>query len=227
MEDVKEGAAGGAAAERQMLHDRWTFSYSGPVKANGTAGNAVAAPSGAAGASNAWNSTFREIYSVEAVDELWGVLNNIATPSQLEIGSDYHVFREGIKPEWEDSQNVSGGKWVISFNTSNPNAAASNKEGGALSMDDAWLFTILALVGENFAVNGDDVCGAVISVRPSRTRIALWLRTTDPVICQAIGAIWKEQIHATNTKIAYQAHHDSIRVNDSYTGYRANVKYEV
>lgn len=26
---------------------------------------------------------------------------------------DYHVFREGIRPMWEDSENQAGGKWIV------------------------------------------------------------------------------------------------------------------
>jgi len=39
-------------------------------------------------------------------------MNNIAKPSTLPVKSDYHLFRYGIKPEWEDPQNRGGGKSV-------------------------------------------------------------------------------------------------------------------
>ena len=26
---------------------------------------------------------------------------------------DYHVFREGIRPMWEDDANINGGKWIV------------------------------------------------------------------------------------------------------------------
>ena len=40
------------------------------------------------------------------------MMNNIAKPSTLPVKSDYHLFRYGIKPEWEDPQNRGGGKSV-------------------------------------------------------------------------------------------------------------------
>lgn len=169
------------------LHDRWTFSYAGPLNK----------PSEKQPPPDAWNSSFTDIYTVENVEELWGVLNNIRPPSQLDHGSDYHVFRDGIKPEWEDQHNVSGGKWIITITPANP---------PTWNVDELWLHTVLAMVGEAFLVHGEDVCGAVISLRPQRTKIALWTRTTEPTICQVIGNTWKEQIKSSGLKISFQPH---------------------
>ncbi|KAI9716634.1 MAG: glucose repression mediator protein [Chrysothrix sp. TS-e1954] len=34
-------------------------------------------------------------------------------PSALPIVSDYHFFKDGIRPVWEDDENKKGGKWII------------------------------------------------------------------------------------------------------------------
>ena len=44
--------------------------------------------------------------------------NNILPPDQIPNGSNYHIFKEGIKPMWEDPQNKDGGKWLLSLNKS-------------------------------------------------------------------------------------------------------------
>ena len=48
------------------------------------------------------------------VEHFWRVFNNIKPPSMLEIGTNYHFFRKGIQPLWEDPANKKGGKWVLS-----------------------------------------------------------------------------------------------------------------
>ncbi|CAJ0826023.1 6909_t:CDS:2 [Entrophospora sp. SA101] len=35
--------------------------------------------------------------------------------SELSTNSNYHLFKHGIKPMWEDPENERGGKWVIQF----------------------------------------------------------------------------------------------------------------
>jgi translation initiation factor 4E len=40
-------------------------------------------------------------------------MNNIPTVEDMSPDNDYHLFREGIKPAWEDPENARGGSFVI------------------------------------------------------------------------------------------------------------------
>lgn len=40
---------------------------------------------------------------------------HLARPSSLPSPTDLHLFKEGIRPLWEDSANCNGGKWIIRF----------------------------------------------------------------------------------------------------------------
>lgn len=31
----------------------------------------------------------------------------------LPSGSDFHLFKKGIDPKWEDPKNAHGGKWTV------------------------------------------------------------------------------------------------------------------
>ena len=39
--------------------------------------------------------------------------NNIKPPSWLPAGTDFHLFKAGIEPKWEDPTCEHGGKWTI------------------------------------------------------------------------------------------------------------------
>lgn len=43
----------------------------------------------------------------------FSIMNNIPTVEDMNPENDYHVFREGIKPAWEDPENARGGSFVI------------------------------------------------------------------------------------------------------------------
>lgn len=34
-------------------------------------------------------------------------------PNDIKTTTDYHLFKDGIKPTWEDPQNKNGGKWMV------------------------------------------------------------------------------------------------------------------
>ena len=44
---------------------------------------------------------------------LRSLYNNIKPPSWLPAGTDFHLFKAGIEPKWEDPQCEHGGKWTI------------------------------------------------------------------------------------------------------------------
>jgi hypothetical protein len=74
------------------------------------------------------------------------------------------LFKDGIQPMWEDAANARGGKWVLRM-----------KKGVASQL---WEETLLAMIGEQFDV-GNEVCGAVMSVRYHEDNLSVWNRTAE------------------------------------------------
>jgi hypothetical protein len=85
-------------------------------------------------------------------------------PSQLPVGWEYHFFKRGIRPIWEDEINRSGGKWVLRL-----------KKGIA---DRYWEDTRFALLGEAFSDVSEEICGGVVSIRNGEDVISIWTRST-------------------------------------------------
>jgi hypothetical protein len=102
------------------------------------------------------------------VEEFCRYFNWLKPPSALERNSNYHLFKSGIKPMWEDEANANGGKWVLTMK-SQPQL-----------LDRCWSWLAMALVGEELE-EGDEICGAVVSLRSKVDRIQLWTRSKDDV----------------------------------------------
>eukprot|EP00960_Hanusia_phi_P030472 748646-Hanusia_phi.AAC.1 len=54
----------------------------------------------------------KRVSEFDTIEDFWGTINNIPPPSKLPVGCNYHLFREGIMPMWEDAHNAKGGKWT-------------------------------------------------------------------------------------------------------------------
>lgn len=39
--------------------------------------------------------------------------SHLKRPHELPNVSDYHLFKQGVRPVWEDSININGGKWIV------------------------------------------------------------------------------------------------------------------
>ena len=97
-----------------------------------------------------------------SAESFWAVYSHLKRPSTLPAVSDYHIFKKGIRPVWEDEENKKGGKWIIRL-----------KKGVA---DRYWEDLLLAIVGDQFAEAGEEVCGAVLSVRSGEDVLSVWTR---------------------------------------------------
>ncbi|KAJ3848346.1 translation initiation factor eIF4e [Lentinula lateritia] len=85
-----------------------------------------------------------------------------------------------IKPMWEDPANASGGKWVLTMRN-NPEL-----------LDRCWGWLCMALAGEELEKGGDEICGAVVSLRAKVDRIQVWTRRKDDV--EKLNAIGKKLV---------------------------------
>jgi translation initiation factor 4E len=121
-----------------------------------------------------WVSNTKEVGDFDTIEDFWRLFNNLKSPHELVPGSDYHLFKHNIKPEWEDPANKRGGKWLMNF------PSKKGKEQGKEQAEAAWFDTILALVGHTFPQSCiDEVTGVVISPRGKITRVAVWTRSAD------------------------------------------------
>lgn len=50
---------------------------------------------------------------INSVEQFWLIYRFIKKPSDLTEKVDFHLFKEGIKPVWEDPANRNGGKWIL------------------------------------------------------------------------------------------------------------------
>ena len=162
-----------------------------------------------------------QVATFDMVEDFWGIFNNIRPPSRLNPGSNYHLFKVGIEPTWEHQANMAGGKW---------NYCIPKKDGKKV-IDDMWLYTILAMIGENFEA-GHELCGAVISLRKAGDRVAVWTKSADDEkACLEIGEQFKSAIQEC-LQVACRKTADLCHSDERYTLYcpsgsplmRANVR---
>nr|XP_012416327.1 PREDICTED: eukaryotic translation initiation factor 4E type 2 isoform X4 [Odobenus rosmarus divergens] len=105
----------------------------------------------------------------------------------------------GFIATWYDDANKNGGKWIIRL-----------RKGLA---SRCWENLILAMLGEQFMV-GEEICGAVVSVRFQEDIISIWNKTASD---QATTARIRDTLRRVlnlppNTIMEYKTHTDSIKM---------------
>ncbi|XP_075941183.1 eukaryotic translation initiation factor 4E family member 2 related sequence 1 isoform X1 [Anarhichas minor] len=140
------------------------------------------------------------------VEQFWRFYSHLVRPGDLSGHSDFHLFKEGIKPMWEDDSNRSGGKWIIRL-----------RKGLASRF---WENIILAMMGEQFMV-GEEICGAVVSIRFQEDILSIWNRTSnDQTTTSRIRDTLRRVLNLpANTIMEYKTHNDSLRYYYYYDYY--------
>ncbi|XP_036901770.1 eukaryotic translation initiation factor 4E type 2-like [Sturnira hondurensis] len=141
-----------------------------------------------------WNKTkncaksITQIGTFASVEQFLSFYSHIIHPRDLTGHSDFHLFKEEIKPMWEDDANKNGGKWIIQL----WKGLASH----------CWETFMLAMLGEQFTF-GKEICGAVVSIQ---------FHTNQATTAQIWATLWQVLNLLPNTIMEYKTHNDSIQM---------------
>ncbi|KAK9761726.1 hypothetical protein K7432_013150 [Basidiobolus ranarum] len=111
-----------------------------------------------------YESAMKKIAAFSSIEDFWAVYSHLRRPHELPTISDYHLFKQGVRPVWEDDTNINGGKWIVRL-----------KKGLASRY---WESLVLAVIGDQFDV-GSEICGAVLSIRHSEDILSVWNRSAN------------------------------------------------
>jgi hypothetical protein len=177
------------------LHDKWVFWYM-----NGDQKSHLHAQMAQLNNHN-WGKGLIKVCSFDTIEGFWSIVNHMQVPSKLRVKNDYMLFREGIKPQWEDEQNKTGGSWKL----------ISPAKFRSELLDQLWTETLFSLIGEQYGELGDIITGCYLQRRQKEDRIAIWTRVSDKKDedkIMEIGTKFKETIRVDND-INFSPHEDS------------------
>merc|ERR1711865_302333 len=183
-------------AQENPLESTWTLWYDKRTVNKGKRGEA-----------SVYEGGLEEVANFDTVGKFWALYNHLKKPDTLEINSNYHLFKEGIKPMWEDAANAKGGKWVLNLR---------NQEKHLLPQ--YWENLVLVLIGETIDAC-DEVTGAVVARRKAGDRLAIWTRNADnESVIMKIGENIQEAMDAPRPPyLEFQSHEDSMKSGSSYS----------
>ncbi|KAL7925501.1 translation initiation factor eIF 4e-like domain-containing protein [Trichoderma austrokoningii] len=181
--ETKASEPPAGATQIHMLKDAWSFWFRPPIsKAHGFI---------------EYENTLHGIATVRSAEEFWQIYSHLKRPSNLPVVSDYHLFKKDIRPIWEDEVNRKGGKWVVRL-----------KKGVA---DRYWEDLLLSLVGDQFGDAGEDVCGAVLSMRNGEDILSIWTRTDGGRVLKIRETMKQVLNFPANTRLEFKSHDSSIQ----------------
>ncbi|KAG9234407.1 translation initiation factor eIF 4e-like domain-containing protein [Amylocarpus encephaloides] len=143
-----------------------------------------------------YEKTLHPIAGFDTAEDFFAVYRHLKRPSILPLVSDFHIFKKGIRPVWEDGENRKGGKWIVRL-----------KKGVA---DRYWEELVFAIVGDQFAEASEEVCGAVLSVRNGEDILSIWTRNDGGRVLKIRETMKRSLGFPPETKVEWKSHDSSI-----------------
>ncbi|KAJ8130413.1 hypothetical protein O1611_g3220 [Lasiodiplodia mahajangana] len=183
MSSISETGRQTSIMSSHPLRDTWVFWYRPPItKANGYI---------------EYDKTLHAMMSVKTSEEFWLAYSHLKRPSSLPTVSDYHLFKEGVRPIWEDEENKHGGKWILRL-----------KKGVA---DRYFEDLIMACVGDQFGDESDELCGIVLSMRNGEDVLSIWTKNTGQRVLKIRETMRRILGCPTDTRIEWKSHDTSMQ----------------
>lgn len=159
-----------------------------------TSSTVLASPTNAVNYSEA----LYKVCTFSTVEEFWAYYSHLQRPVHLPNSINFHLFREGITPIWEDPANAQGGKWMLRLRK------------GMSSR--AWENAVLAVIGDAFHL-GDEICGAVLVSKNNEDILSIWNKNaTNKEANNRIRDTLRRVLELpSSAHLEYRAHDDAMK----------------
>lgn len=182
------------------LHTTWHLYADEALLVGGPADAAALATAAAA----SYNPTL--MATISDVDGLWRLLRAAPAPSSRAPSFTMMLFRRAVNPTWEDPRNKTGGTLNLVLWDRDRHGFQDKQV-----VDDGWVLTVLALVGESLGKDlAHHLTGVMVKVRKTATTLQVWTSTAVKSVLQqivdALRAIWRPAVAKPAERIEFFCH---------------------
>ena len=111
----------------------------------------------------------KKIAEFDTIEDFWGIFQHLRKPDSCKPGIEFFMFKEPIKPLWEDENNKNGGRFSIKL-----------KRGYTTII---WEEMIFVLIGGILPKEmKDEINGIVVSSRKDFNTLQIWFKNYDSKI---------------------------------------------
>ncbi|RCK65266.1 Eukaryotic translation initiation factor 4E-4 [Candida viswanathii] len=131
------------------------------------------------------STTGAKIQHIASLEQMWSSISSLKITFDLNIGTEFLIFKTGVNPVWEDPINSKGGRWVFRFNRKLMNDDDLHKQEALRKRTSLiWERLVLKTVTGSLIPDSNseeiqelllnDISGLVLSLRKDEDIISLW-----------------------------------------------------
>jgi hypothetical protein len=113
-----------------------------------------------------YENQVKKLSSFSTIEEFWKIFQHLKKADELGVGVEFDLFKNNIKPIWEEEDNKKGGKFSIKLNKNFTSVI--------------WEETIFAFIGGNLPENiQNEINGIIISSKSEFNVLQIWFKDFD------------------------------------------------
>ena len=110
-----------------------------------------------------YENQVKKLSTFSTIEDFWKIFQHLKKPEELNIGIEIDLFKNEIKPVWEEEVNKNGGKIALKLNKNYTSII--------------WEELIFAFIGGNFPNNiKNEINGILISSKKEFNVLQIWFR---------------------------------------------------
>ena len=113
-----------------------------------------------------YETQVKKIHEFDTVEDFWGIFQHLRKPDSCKPGIEFMMFKEPIKPMWEDENNKNGGKISIKL----------RKEYTTIIWEEMIFVLIGGILPEEMK---EEINGIVVSSRREFNTLQIWFKTFE------------------------------------------------
>ena len=174
---------------------------------------------------NEYENQVKKIAEFGTVEDFWGIFQHLRKPDSCKAGIEYFMFKEPIKPMWEDENNKNGGRISIKL----------RKEFTTI----IWEEMIFALIGGILPKEmKDEINGIVVTSRKEYNTLQIWFKNyeinliadleqciRDILVIPPEVNLEIKQFYKNNNKKEYNNNNNNNSNNNKYGSYNNKKGY--
>ena len=113
-----------------------------------------------------YENQVKKIAEFDTIEDFWAIFQHLRKPDSCKPGIEFQMFKDPVKPMWEDENNKNGGRISIKL----------RKEYTTI----IWEEMIFALIGDVLPKEiQEEINGIVVTSRKEFNTLQIWIKTFD------------------------------------------------
>jgi translation initiation factor 4E len=162
-----------------------------------------------------YTESIKQVYEMKTIDDFYNIYSFLKKPDNSSSGIEVALFKNKIRPVWEETSNKEGGKLSLKLKKDQSNCI--------------WDELVVRFVGNSFPlIDNNEINGVLFSVKNYFISVQIWFKSYNNSISDALNQSLKEvfgleesyefEIRGFNSKNSDYSHNHNHNHKAYYVG---------